>query len=88
MEDVSEVAEDYAKYKPRHQYAYIPFGAGAHKCIGYRFAQEEAVITLVKFLQRYEVRLDPEHHSGELVLISSITMTPRDDIWVKVYRRK
>lgn len=74
-------------YKPRHQYAYIPFGAGAHKCIGYRFAQEEAVIALVKFFQRYEVRLDGEHHQGELVLQNAITLTPKNGIWVKVYHR-
>jgi cytochrome P450 len=88
IENDPEYAEEHAAYKPRHPYAYIPFGAGAHKCIGYRFAQEEALLSLVLFFQRFEVRLDKEHHKGELTLQNAITLTPKGGIWVKIYKRK
>lgn len=79
---------EHAKYKPRDKYAYIPFGAGAHKCLGYKLAEEEALLTLVKFMQKFEVRVDPEHHKGDLHLLNAITLVPKDGIWLKVFKRR
>lgn len=79
---------DHETYKPRDKYAYIPFGCGSHKCVGYKFAEEEAIFALVKFMQRFEIRLDPEHHKGDLHLLNAITLVPKGGIWLKVHRRE
>lgn len=41
--------------------AYLPFGAGAHQCIGSGFAMMEARIILSMAAQRYRLRLLPGH---------------------------
>ena len=41
----------------RHSFNYIPFGGGAHKCIGLHFAMLQIKCFLHQFLLRYEARL-------------------------------
>ncbi len=41
----------------RHRFAYFPFGAGAHQCVGNTFAQLEGDLVLTRVAQRF--RLDP-----------------------------
>lgn len=43
----------------RHSCAYMPFGAGAHKCIGNHFALLEGTLVLAMLTQRYQVKLRP-----------------------------
>jgi cytochrome P450 len=45
----------------RHRYAYFPFGGGARQCIGNVFAIMEAQIILAVWMQRFRMRLAPEH---------------------------
>ena len=46
----------------RHSFSYIPFGGGAHKCIGMHFAMMQIRCFLHQFLLKYEARL-PENYT-------------------------
>jgi hypothetical protein len=44
---------------PRNENAYLPFGAGARLCIGWRFALQEARLVLIKLYQNFTFELAP-----------------------------
>jgi len=49
--------------KARHKYAWVPFGGGAHMCLGLHFAYMQVKILLAQMLPRYRIELaagDPE----------------------------
>jgi thromboxane-A synthase len=71
----------------RHPYAFLPFGLGPRKCLGYRLATEEGVLVLARLLARFEFSLDGERHAGPLDVRSAITMAPRDGIWLRARER-
>lgn len=63
--------KDWAGYNPdlfsglypnevTSDFAFIPFGAGARKCIGDQFAMLEATSCLTMMLQRYDFALDKD----------------------------
>lgn len=58
----------------RPRYSFLPFGAGPRICIGAGFAITEAVLVLVTILQRWRIRLDPDHPVEPVALI---TLRPR-----------
>ena len=39
----------------QHRYAYIPFGGGAHKCLGLHFAENQVKIVLFHLLKQYQI---------------------------------
>jgi cytochrome P450 len=43
--------------RARNRFAYIPFGAGVHKCLGMHFAQQQARMFVALLLQRADLRL-------------------------------
>lgn len=45
--------------EPRHRFAYLPFSAGRHACIGAAFGWAEALTVLACILQAFEVEADP-----------------------------
>eukprot|EP00527_Entomoneis_sp_CCMP2396_P000043 CAMPEP_0198151560 /NCGR_PEP_ID=MMETSP1443-20131203/56084_1 /TAXON_ID=186043 /ORGANISM="Entomoneis sp., Strain CCMP2396" /LENGTH=642 /DNA_ID=CAMNT_0043817277 /DNA_START=105 /DNA_END=2033 /DNA_ORIENTATION=- len=52
----NEIASDFA---------YLPFGGGARKCVGDEFATLEATVTLAMVLRRYDFDFDPEKLEGK-----------------------
>jgi len=53
----NEIASDFA---------YLPFGGGARKCVGDEFATLEATVTLAMVLRRFEFAFDPEKLEGRV----------------------
>ena len=49
--------------RARHKYAWVPFGGGAHMCLGLHFATMQIRILMVQLLSRYRIELEPG--SGE-----------------------
>jgi len=43
----------------RHKYAWVPFGGGAHMCLGLHFATMQIRILMTHLLSRYRIELDP-----------------------------
>jgi cytochrome P450 len=53
--------------------AYLPFGAGAHACIGQSFAWTEAVLALAVLVPKWRPRLAPDAKVG---IRASVTLRP------------
>ena len=56
--DPDRFAEPREEHK-RHSFSYIPFGGGAHKCIGMNFAAMNAKLFMHQFLLNYRFRTAP-----------------------------
>ncbi|MEO0590322.1 MAG: cytochrome P450 [Pseudomonadota bacterium] len=41
--------------KARHKYAWVPFGGGAHMCLGLHFAYMQIKVLMAQLLQRYRI---------------------------------
>ena len=61
--------------RPRH--VYYPFGEGPHVCIGNNFALMEMQLILTTVLQRYRLRLVPDH---PIALNPEATLRPKHGI--------
>jgi cytochrome P450 len=48
----------------RHRFAYIPFGAGAHMCLGLNFAYMQAKCFAWHFFSRFEAAIAPGYRPG------------------------
>lgn len=64
--------------------AYFPFGAGPRVCIGYHFAELEAVLVLATLLAQFDVESARE---SPLRFAPSVTLRPADDVVLRVRRR-
>ena len=64
--------------RPRHRFAYLPFGGGPRVCIGGGFALLEARLLLATLAQRYELERVP----GPLELDPNVTLRPRRGLWM------
>lgn len=52
----------------RHPFGYIPFGGGAHKCIGMHFALQNAKLFMFHFLRRYRFRAPSGYSPASVTL--------------------
>ena len=43
--------------KARHKYAWVPFGGGAHMCLGLHFAYMQVKVLMAQILQRYRIEM-------------------------------
>jgi cytochrome P450 len=71
--------------KQHHRYAYVPFGAGPHLCIGKHFALLEAHLLLAAIAGRYELRHVPSHRA---VTHATITLRPRFGMQMTLHPRR
>jgi cytochrome P450 len=65
--------------------AYMPFGIGAHNCIGQIFATMEIQMILAIIYQRYKMTLAP---GQEIVSSAMMTQRPRDGVRMQVGARQ
>jgi cytochrome P450 len=47
------------KIAARHKYAWVPFGGGAHMCLGLHFAYMQIKILMAQLLTRYRIEIEP-----------------------------
>lgn len=48
------------KVRARHRFAWVPFGGGAHMCLGLHFAEMQIRILMVQLLRRYRIEIDDD----------------------------
>ncbi len=61
----------------RHKYAFLPFGAGMHNCIGKHFAELEMLLIIVAMLRVFNIKTQ-----AEIKPTLSITYKPERDVKV------
>jgi cytochrome P450 len=67
------------------EYAYFPFGAGPHVCVGNTFAMMEITLVVATLVQRFHLELTPgqENLAPEL----KVSLRPKGGVWVKPVAR-
>ena len=68
----------------RPRFAYIPFGAGPHLCIGAAFAMTEAILCLATLAKRFRLTLVP---GTNVEPVGQITLRPRNGLPMRIERR-
>lgn len=58
--DPDRFGDDRAEHR-NHQFAFTPYGGGAHKCIGMNFAQILAKVFLRELVESFDLELPHEH---------------------------
>ena len=66
------------------KYAYMPFGGGPRICIGNAFAMMEAVLILSSIVQKYRLRLVPNH---PVVPEATVTLRPKYGMKMTIEKR-
>jgi cytochrome P450 len=68
----------------RPKYAYVPFGAGPHVCIGKNLALMESMMIITAIVQRFQIELIPQQ---QITVDPRFTLRPRDGVKVKLRKR-
>ncbi len=56
--DPERWSAERAEYK-KHFFQFVPFGGGAHKCLGLNFAEIQSKVFLFQFLKRFRAKVKP-----------------------------
>lgn len=67
-------------------FAFLPFGGGARKCVGDQFAMLEATSTFALMLRRFEFEFGPEG-PGAVGLRTGATIHTQNGLWMRVRAR-
>src|SRR5262249_34823703 len=62
------------------EYAYFPFGAGPHVCVGNSFAMMEITLVVATIAQRFQLELAPGQ--ANLVPELKVSLRPKGGVWV------
>ncbi|MBA3979303.1 MAG: cytochrome P450 [Alcanivorax sp.] len=81
--DPERFAEDRREDKV-HPYAWVPFGGGAHKCIGLHFAELQVKAVLHQLVQQFEWSVDPDYR---MPLDMTSLPVPKDKLPIRLRRR-
>jgi cytochrome P450 len=67
------------------EYAYFPFGAGPHVCVGNTFAMMEITLVVATLVQRFQLELMP----GQEYLVPElkVSLRPKGGVWIKPVAR-
>jgi len=68
----------------RPRFAYLPFGAGPHICIGAAFAMTEAILCLATLAKRFRLTMVP---GATVEPVGLITLRPRHGLPMRIERR-
>ncbi|HTS95815.1 MAG TPA: cytochrome P450 [Streptosporangiaceae bacterium] len=71
--------------RPRHRYAYLPFGGGRRACVGASFAELETVLVLATIARRYRLELTVR---GMPRPSANITLRPGRALPMRLIRRQ
>lgn len=71
--------------KERHKFAWIPFGGGAHMCLGLHFAYMQAKLIMYHLLPHYDIKLD-EGYETSFQIVPLIK--PKDDLPLELIKRE
>ena len=81
---------DPARFSPhraedkKHFFQYVPFGGGAHKCLGLHFAEVQGKMFLYHFLRKYRVSKKP----GQQFKYNNVPLTfPTDGLPLILHKR-
>ena len=69
----------------RHSYQFVPFGGGAHKCLGLNFAEIQVKLFLSLFLSRYQLSLAPDYQAKYTLIPLRM---PKDGLPITIQKRR
>ena len=75
--------DEFKKNLPR--FSYFPFGGGIRSCVGEPFACMEAILIIAIISRLWKMNSIP---SNKVVLKPSITLRPKNGMYLKITRRK
>jgi cytochrome P450 len=67
------------------EYAFLPFGAGPHVCVGNSFAMMEITLVVATVVQRFHLELMPGQET--FVPELKVSLRPKGGVWVKPVAR-
>ena len=70
--------------EPRHRYAFVPFSAGRHACIGAASGWKEAITIFATILQRFRVTTDA---AVQVKLCAGVTLRPDREVPLVLHPR-